>query len=58
MTIFSLIGQAVYFRIGREPVMRRMGWTKIGEDEAGRIIATLHANLDAMLGARRQSKRT
>ncbi|WP_054309162.1 CerR family C-terminal domain-containing protein [Mesorhizobium sp. 1M-11] len=52
LTIFSLIGQTVYFRIGREPVMRRMGWTAIGEDEAGKIVATLHANLDAMLNAR------
>ncbi len=54
LAIFSLIGQAVYFRIGREPVLRRMGWTQIGEDEAGEIIATLHGNLDAMLSARQK----
>lgn len=54
LAIFSLIGQAVYFRIGREPVLRRMGWTQIGEDEAGKIIATLHGNLDAMLSARQK----
>lgn len=52
LAIFSLIGQAVYFRIGREPVLRRMGWSKIGQDEADKILATLHSNLDAMLDAR------
>ena len=57
LTIFSLIGQAVYFRIGREPVMRRMGWATIGQDEASKIVATLHANLDAMLGARSPTTR-
>nr|WP_245432484.1 CerR family C-terminal domain-containing protein [Mesorhizobium loti] len=54
LAIFSLIGQAVYFRIGREPVLRRMGWTRIGEDEAGKILATLHNNLDAMLSVRQK----
>lgn len=56
LAIFSLIGQAVYFRIGREPVLRRMGWTQIGEDEADKIFATLNDNLDAMLNKRRPSK--
>lgn len=56
LSIFSLIGQAVYFRIGQEPVMRRMGWTQIGEDEAARIFATLGRNLDAMLAMRRHPK--
>lgn len=56
LIIFSLIGQVVYFRIGREPVMRRMGWTEIGADEAGKILATLHANLDAMLDAREDKR--
>lgn len=56
LSIFSLIGQAVYFRIGREPVMRRMGWTQIGEDEAARIFATLGGNLDAMLAMHRHPK--
>ena len=26
ITVFTMIGQVVYFRIGREAVMRRMGW--------------------------------
>lgn len=52
LAVFSLIGQTVYFRIGREPVMRRMGWETIGDDEAARVLAVLSANLDAMLAAR------
>ena len=39
ITVFTLIGQVVYFRIGREAVMRRMGWSDIGPDEADEVIA-------------------
>ena len=44
LTVFTLIGQVVYFRIGREAVMRRMGWTDIGAmrgraDRGGRSAA-------------------
>jgi TetR/AcrR family transcriptional regulator, regulator of cefoperazone and chloramphenicol sensitivity len=53
VTVFTLIGQVVYFRIGREPVLRRMGWTSIGQDEAEQVIAAVTANLDAILASRR-----
>ena len=52
LTVFTLIGQVVYFRIGREAVMRRMGWTEIGADQAAAILAVTSANLDAVLDAR------
>lgn len=52
LTVFTLIGQVVYFRIGREAVMRRMGWREIGDDEAGRIAATVTDNLSAILARR------
>ncbi len=52
LAVFSLIGQVVYFRIGREPVMRRMGWQAVGEAEAGKVAAVVTGNLDAMLAAR------
>ncbi len=51
ITVFTLIGQVVYFRIGREAVMRRMGWAEIGPAEAGAITAVARANLDAILAA-------
>ncbi len=55
ITVFTLIGQVVYFRIGREAVKRRMGWSEIGADEAARIVAVARANLDAILSARRDT---
>jgi len=54
MTVFTLIGQVVYFRIGRIPVMRRMGWTEIGEREAGAIVDAVGFNLAAILAATRK----
>ena len=38
LTVFTMIGQVVYFRIGRVAVLRRMGWTDIGPGEASAII--------------------
>jgi hypothetical protein len=52
LTVFTLIGQVVYFRIGREVVLRRMGWDGIGEAEAARILDVTRDNLNAMLAAR------
>ncbi len=56
LTVFTMIGQVVYFRIGREAVMRRMGWSGIGPAEAGKIVATARFNLDAVLAARGREK--
>jgi TetR/AcrR family transcriptional regulator, regulator of cefoperazone and chloramphenicol sensitivity len=53
LTVFTLIGQVVYFRIGREAVMRRMGWRAIGDAEAVKIAAAVTDNLGAILAARK-----
>jgi AcrR family transcriptional regulator len=53
LTVFTLIGQVVYFRIGREAVMRRMGWREIGDAEAAKMIAVTADNLGAILAARK-----
>ena len=53
ITVFTMIGQVVYFRIGREAVMRRMGWTEIGPKEAAAVIAVTRDNLAAVLAARK-----
>lgn len=53
LTVFTLIGQVIYFRIGREAVMRRMGWQEIGGAEASRIAAVVADNLGAILAARK-----
>ena len=52
ITVFTLIGQVIYFRIGREAVMRRMGWDDIGAAEAGGGDAVVKDNLEAILAAR------
>ena len=49
--VFTLIGQVVYFRIGREAVRRRMGWHEVGPDETASIIEVARANLAAILAA-------
>jgi len=52
LTVFTLIGQVIYFRIGREAVLRRMGWREIGKGEAAKVVAVATGNLKAMLAAR------
>jgi len=52
LVIFTLIGQVVYFRIGREAIMRRMGWSAIGPTEASGALEIVRSNLDAILNAR------
>jgi hypothetical protein len=51
LTVFTLIGQVIYFRIGREAVLRRMGWREIGEAEAAKVVAVTADNLGAILTA-------
>jgi TetR/AcrR family transcriptional regulator, regulator of cefoperazone and chloramphenicol sensitivity len=53
LTVFTLIGQVIYFRIGREAVMRRMGWHDIGAVEAAKVVAVTTDNLGAILAARK-----
>lgn len=53
LTVFTLIGQVVYFRIGREAVRRRMGWTEIGPRQASDILDVAKSNLLAVLEGRK-----
>ncbi|WP_425053615.1 CerR family C-terminal domain-containing protein [Psychromarinibacter sp. S121] len=48
---FAMLGQILYFRIGRPVVVRRLGWSGIGPDEARKIRDVLTANLRASLAA-------
>ncbi|NGN44122.1 CerR family C-terminal domain-containing protein [Mesorhizobium sp. CGMCC 1.15528] len=56
LVVFTLIGQVVYFRIGREAVKRRMGWPEIGQADAAKIAAVAGQNLDAILNSRKGRK--
>lgn len=55
LAVFSMIGQVVYFRIGREAVLRRMGWASYGPAEAERLTALFQTNIKAALDARKRT---
>ncbi|WP_420838320.1 CerR family C-terminal domain-containing protein [Aquibium microcysteis] len=54
LTVFTIVGQVMYFRIAREAVTRRMGWADIGAAEGKAIAAAVCANIDAMVAAARK----
>lgn len=54
--VFTMIGQVIYFRIGREAVMRRMGWSEIGPREADAVASVAVDNLAAVLAAHKRAK--
>src|SRR5688572_769622 len=56
ITVFTLIGQVIYFRIAGAAVMRRMGWDRVGPSEAGAIISVVKGNIEAIVAARRGAK--
>ncbi|MCR8547963.1 CerR family C-terminal domain-containing protein [Salipiger sp. P9] len=49
LSVFSMIGQVLYFRLGQPVVLRGMGWDAVGPDEAGRIAEHLVAQLRASI---------
>lgn len=55
LAIFTLIGQGVYFRIGREALIRRLGWSEVGSEEVKAIIAVARRNLQAAIEDRRRA---
>lgn len=57
ITVFTMIGQVVYFRIASPAVMRRMGWESVGPAEAATVISVVKSNLEAILAARKGEKR-
>ncbi len=56
LTIFTLIGQIIYFRIGREVVLRRMQWPSYTEDRTEKIAGIIAANLEAVLSPSTQDQ--
>jgi AcrR family transcriptional regulator len=53
LRVFTLIGQALYFRVGAPIVRRRMGWQAIGPAEITQITEVVLANIDAMILAQK-----
>lgn len=53
LTVFTLLGQVLYFRIGTEVVLRRMGWEAFGKPEAAKVLDVVRDNLAAILCSRK-----
>jgi AcrR family transcriptional regulator len=51
LAVFALVGQIVYFHIGRPIVARRMGWRAVGPAEVEAVVDTVTRNLLARLDA-------
>jgi AcrR family transcriptional regulator len=51
LATLAMLGQILYFRIGRRVALRRLGWNDIGPREGEAIRATLVGHLDAALAA-------
>lgn len=58
LAVFSLIGQAVYFRVAEPLVLKRMGWAEMREPEVQAIAATLATNMRAAIMAARERQAT
>ena len=56
ITVFTMIGQVIYFRVARAAVLRRMGWNEVGTKEAAAIAAVAGANLMAVLDSRKEGR--
>ncbi|MBA3447139.1 MAG: CerR family C-terminal domain-containing protein [Pseudaminobacter sp.] len=57
ITVFTMIGQVVYFRIAGAAVMRRLGWENVGPAEAAAVISVVKGNLEAVIAARKGEDR-
>ena len=51
--VSTLIGQVMFFRVGRATALRRLGWETIDAARCERIVAVIVETLRAMLAARR-----
>ncbi|MFV0383284.1 CerR family C-terminal domain-containing protein [Paracoccus sp. (in: a-proteobacteria)] len=49
LSVFSMIGQVMYFRIGRPLIRYRMGWPSLGPPEARQIAGIVRCNLRAAI---------
>ncbi|MDR6872819.1 AcrR family transcriptional regulator [Bosea sp. BE125] len=51
LAVFAMVGQVLYFRLARPAVMRRMGWSDIGEAESEAIATVIGTNVRASVAA-------
>jgi AcrR family transcriptional regulator len=51
LRVFAMFGQVLVFRVSQALVLRRMGWTAIGERERAEIKRIVRRNIEAILTA-------
>jgi AcrR family transcriptional regulator len=56
LTVFALIGQVLYFRIGQTIIQKRMAWDRQDEARVSQIAEVLVSNLRAVLDANRRQQ--
>ena len=49
LSVLTMMGQIMVFRVARELVLRRMGWRTIGETERAAIKRVVVAQVNAIL---------
>jgi AcrR family transcriptional regulator len=54
LATLAMLGQILYFRIGRRVALRRLGWSEIGPREGDAIRRTLLSHLDSAIAAARK----
>ena len=52
ITVFTLIGQVIYFRIAKPIVLKRMGWSRFGAQEVAKIVAVAAASMHLLAADR------
>jgi len=51
LSVFAVIGQVIYFRLGQPIICKRMGWKAVGPKEADQIVAVVTGNLRTLISA-------
>ena len=49
LTVFTIIGQLAYFRVGQPIILRRMQWNEYGEAETRTILRLLQTNIRTLV---------
>ncbi|TBW36928.1 DUF1956 domain-containing protein [Siculibacillus lacustris] len=58
LTVSAILGQIMFFRVGRATALRRLAWDTIDADRVERILAVVRTTIDATAAAQRTRSRT
>lgn len=49
LTVFTMMGQSIFFRLCKPSLVRRMNWAQIGPRETEKLVAAIVANIRAIV---------